>query len=377
MIDSCCSCCACETYWLGADYLGWQLDGTYLPPLVTTSPSTTPLADAGRLDQPTTQIVSGNSVVGDGWRNGFRIYGGVFLDDCHRTAIVGDYFSTGDDAYNYTSTQNANTIVTRPFYNTETGEDDAEFVSIPGQLDGQAIVSASDELQGAGLALQHCLWSCGNPCNDCRPSGNLMVIGGYRYYQYNSNLSITENLTALQGNTQGLVPGTEIYVRDSFTTRNEFHGGELGLQGRWKRSWWWFDGMAKMAIGGVKRTVTVDGQTINTVPNVGSASFAGGLLTSEVTNIGSYSDSQAVVIPHFRLGVGAQLTSMLSARCGYNLIIWNDVAQAASHLPPGLAVDPRNLPPVQAGGGPEPVFPGIQGSHLVAQGIDVGLLLSY
>jgi hypothetical protein len=204
-----------------------------------------------------------------------------------------------------------------------------------------------------------------------------MLIGGYRYYQYDSDLSITENITALPGNTQGLVAGTEIYVRDSFTTRNEFHGGELGIQGQWKRSCWWLDGMAKMAIGGVERTVIVDGQTITTVPNVGSSTAAGGLLTSSVTNIGTYEDSEAVVIPHFRLGIGVQLTELLSARCGYNVIIWDDVAQAASHLPPGLEVDPRNLPPVQAGGGPEPVFPGIQGSHLVAQGLDVGLMLSY
>ena len=91
--------------------------------------------------------------------------------------------------------------------------------------------------------------------------------------------------------------------------------------------------------------MTIDGTTINTVPNVGSAEFEGGLLTSEATNIGTYADNSLAIIPEFRLGVGTQLTNNVSVRAGYNFIIWNAVARAGSQLPPGLEVDPRNLPP--------------------------------
>lgn len=204
-----------------------------------------------------------------------------------------------------------------------------------------------------------------------------MLLAGYRHLQFNSNLSISEDLTVLPGTSTPLVPGTNILVDDRFSARNEFHGGELGLQGRVKRSWWWVDGMAKLSIGNMHRSVTVDGQTINTVPAGGQAEFVGGILTSEVTNIGHYSDNKTVVIPEFRLGIGMQVTQRVSAKAGYNLIIWNDVAHAAAHLPPGLAVDPRNLPPIQAGGGSEPEFPGIRGSNLVAHGVDVGLEFTY
>jgi hypothetical protein len=64
------------------------------------------------------------------------------------------------------------------------------------------------------------------------------------------------------------------------------------------------------------------------------------------------------------------VTRCWSVHAGYNVIIWSDVARAASHLPPGLEVDPRNIPPVQAGGGSAPEFPGIRGSQLVAHGFD-------
>jgi hypothetical protein len=46
-------------------------------------------------------------------------------------------------------------------------------------------------------------------------------------------------------------------------------------------------------------------------------------------------------------------------------------------LPPNLAVDPRNIPPVAAGGGASPLFPGLGGSELVAHGLDLGVEYAY
>jgi hypothetical protein len=266
--------------------------------------------------------------------------------------------------------------VTRPYFNSQTGEQDVEFVSIPDELDGTARVFAGDDFQGAGLTLQRCVYSCCDPCG-CGPSTNVVMLGGYRYYEYDSNLTITENLTVLPGTTQPFVPGTTFLVQDSFITRNQFQGGEIGIQGRRIFRHFWCDAAAKMAIGSNRRIVTVNGQTITTVPNGGTDEAAGGLLTSEVTNIGRYTDNSTVVIPDFRLGVGAIVTNHLSVRAGYRVIVWADVARAADHLPPGLAVDPRNIPPVQPGGGPEPIFPGIQGTQLVAHGFDFGVEFTY
>ena len=365
-----------ERLWLGIEYLSWRLDGSHLPPLVTASPAGTPLNQAGRLDDPSTQVLVGNEIIGDGWRDGWRIQGGFWLDNCRTWAIAFDYFDTGGDGYDYVSNSPSGLIIGRPFFNTETGQDDAQLISVPNELDGRLRVHGHSDFRGAGATMQQLLWCCGDP-NSCCPSRSLMLLAGYRHLQFNSNLSISEDLTVLPGTSTPLVPGTNILVDDRFSARNEFHGGELGFQGRVKQSWWWVDGMAKLSIGNMHRSVTVDGQTINTVPGGGQAEFVGGILTSEVTNIGHYSDNKTVVIPEFRLGIGMQVTQRVSAKAGYNLIIWNDVAHAAAHLPPGLAVDPRNLPPIQAGGGSEPEFPGIRGSNLVAHGVDVGLEFTY
>jgi hypothetical protein len=361
--------------WVGAEWIHWRLDGNHLPPLVTDGPVTTSINNVARLDDPGTRILSGHETVNDDWRDGYRVFGGVWLDCCRTCGVGVDYFNTGDDDYRFTSKNDPTRVVGRPFFNTELGQDDVQLVSQPGELDGTARVKSGDNFQGAGLTFNRQLWQCCDPCS-CN-SKELNALGGYRFYQYDSNLSITENLTVLPGTNSPLVPGTTFFVQDRFHTHNEFNGGEIGLQGLCKRSCWWFDGMAKLAMGEQHRTVTVNGRTFIDVPGGGTFEAPGGLLTSALTNIGRYDDSDFVVIPEFRLGIGTQITHYLSVRAGYNVIIWNDVARAASHLPPGLQVDPRNLPPVQAGGGPEPEFPGIRGSELIAQGLDLSFMFAF
>ena len=368
--------CTFTEGWFAAELLRWRLDGDRLPPLVTVgSPNANP-ATVARLNDPDTQILSGDDTVNENWRYGIRLNTGIWLDRCHTFSIGADYFDLGDDEYDFDSDSGTTRVVGRPFFNTELGMDDVEFVSVPNELLGSAGVNSNDDFRGAGLTFNKCLWSSCDPCCDSK-SSQLNMLGGYRFYNYDSNLRITEDLIVLPGTTTPLVPGTTIFLRDSFHARNEFNGGEIGLEGCKKNCWWRIEGMAKVAMGAQNRTLIVDGQTNTTVPGGGTARTTGGLLTSEVTNIGRYHDSDFVIIPEFRVGLGASITRGWSVRAGYNVIIWGDVARAASHLPPGLEVDPRNLPPVQAGGGPEPEFPGIRGSQLVAHGLDLSMVWEY
>jgi hypothetical protein len=381
--DSCGDCCdgmckgnGCDRFWVRGEYLYWQVTGQQAPPLVTSSPEGTSLATAGRLDQSTTTVLVGNDELTDGWQPGFAISGGFWLDPCLGLAVTGDYFRLEEDGFNSSLGPADSIIYARPFFNSELGQQDAEMVNVPDELAGNVHVQSTTQFQGAGLGLEKCLGSYGDQ-NSCAPSGWLTLIGGYRYYQHNSSLQINEDLTVLDGTSTPLVPGTEILVEDKFGARNQFHGGEIGLQGRRQEGFIWLDGLAAIAIGGNMRDVSINGGTQTTVPNAGTTSSPGGLLTSGVTNIGNYSDTKATVVPRFRLGVGCQISQRVSARFGYNVIVWNDVVQAASQLPPELATDPRNLPPVQAGGGPQPANPGMFGTTVVAHGADLGLEVTF
>jgi Putative beta barrel porin-7 (BBP7) len=362
--------------WFGAEYLGWRLDGNPLPPLVSAGPVTTPPADVAQLDDPDTVILAGDEMVNDDWRSGYRIAGGFWLESSHTFGGGADYFDAGNDDFDFVSPQDPALVVGRPFFNSETGLDDLQLISAPNELDGTVEVDSNDDFQGAGVTFNGSLWRDGDP-RWSEISSDISLLGGYRYYTYDTSLSVIERLTVLPGTLTPLVPGTTFLLQDSFRTQNEFHGGEIGLQASKHRGKWWLDGLSKIAIGAQRRAVIIDGQTIIDVPDGGVATAAGGLLTSEITNVGRYQDSDFVVIPEFRLGVGVKLARWLSVHGGYNVIIWSDVARAASHLPPGLAADPRNLPPIQADGGPDPAFPGSRGSQLVAHGFDASVMCQW
>jgi Putative beta barrel porin-7 (BBP7) len=361
--------------WFGAEWLRWRLDGGRLPPLVTEGPSTAPLSTVARLHDPDTNVLT-DKTVNDDWRNGFRFYSGFWLDGCHTVGIGCDYFDVGNDNYHALMGSDPTHDMGRPFFNTQSGQEDVEFVSMPNELDGTVRVNSNDGLQGAGLLLSNRIWQyCDSYCPG--HGAQLILLSGYRFYQYDSNLSVTENITVPPTTMSLLVPGTTFFVQDRLRSENEFHGGEIGLQGVGKHRWWWLDGMAKVAFGEQYRTVTVNGQTIINVPGDTTADYTGGLLTSEATNIGRYRDSNFVLIPEFRLGGGMRVTRCCSIRAGYDVILWAGVARAGSQLPPGLGVDPRNLPPVVAGGGADPEFLGIRGSQLAAQGFDFSVIWQF
>jgi hypothetical protein len=360
-----------QDVWFNADYLLWRTNGSWLPPLVTTSPAGTPINQAGQLDEPSTTVLAGNQSVSGDWRYGFRLDGGFRL--LPSLAIVLDYFNAGRDAYGFSANSNTSPILARPFLDAQTGDQNSELIGFPNEYAGRINLSSFAHFQGAGGGLQKCLWDASYGGNHC-DSETLNLIAGYRYYQHDSLLEINHDATVLQVNP----PGNRVIVQDRFVALNEFNGGELGVQGRLQRSRWWFYGLAKFAIGANRRTIYISGSRaiLNAAGTSGTIS-RGGLLTSDLTNIGTYINTRGAFIPQFRIGAGYQLTHALSIKAGYNLIIWNNVVQAASELPPGLAVDPRNIPNIQAGGGRDPAFPGFRGTNLVAHGFDFGLTLAY
>jgi hypothetical protein len=363
-----------EILWFNATYQVWKRDGVRLPPLVTASPAGT-INNQAILGFPTTTVLAGDREVSDDWRSGFGFEFGYWLDPHSDWALCGDYFNAGRDSYNFLVDTTDGRIIGRPFLNAQTNEQNARLLNLPGQLVGGVGVNAFDDFQGAGFWMQRRLWTRGEACSTAG-GAKLNLLGGYRYYHHDSLVYVREDYVAQAGNSFGLPAGQIHLAADKFAGRNEFHGFELGLEGRVQRCRWWAEGLAAVALGGARRVVFVEGTTLNFDPGFAPQAAQGALLVSGVTNFGRYTDDQAQAIPRFRLGAGWQATDRLSFRAGYNVVVWESLVQAANHLPPNNAADPRNLEiPPAAGGGPEPAFPGIRGTTMVAQGLDLGLEL--
>jgi hypothetical protein len=358
------------------ELLLWRVDGAHLPPLVTENRLNFPPS----LALASTDVLAGNNVAGNSWRTGYRLELGVWFDDCQETALIGDYFNVGQDDYDYYYPGGSGTNVGRPYFDTQLGfqfyrpisGNYVDYEDDPITYDGTVNATYDDDFQGAGLLVQQRVYLVGD-ASGCGPSTQVMVLGGYRFLSYDSQLRIDDSRTVIAGTGEG----SQDFRRDLFNTDNEFHGGELGVMARFTQTGCWFDGSFKLALGGHQKRATISGNTA-TISDTGVVEFAdGGLLTSSQTNIGTYTDSRFRLIPTFRMDAGVRLTPQWTFQAGYTAIIWGGVTRAAAIMPPNLAVDPSNIPPVSPGGNASPVFPGLGGSELVAHGLDLGIEYRY
>lgn len=127
----------------------------------------------------------------------------------------------------------------------------------------------------------------------------------------------------------------------------------------------------KMALGNNRSTVTIDGQTVNTVPAGGSATFVGGLLAQQ-TNIGRYERDAFGFIPELTITARRDVTCNLSISVGYNLMYWT------ATLRPGDQIDRQvsQFPPEAPMGTQRPAF-NFQSGSFWAQGLNLGLAYQF
>src|SRR5207249_2738647 len=153
---------------------------------------------------------------------------------------------------------------------------------------------------GWEMNLREALWRAG--------CFKMDLIGGFRYFQLEDTLTLTENVRVLPGAltvATGTLPGTQFVVQDQFHTLNKFYGGQFGLKSEWHLgSRWKLDSSAKFFFGAVEQKVDIFGQTtISNSPTGGNGTFTGGLLALNGTNIGSHHRT--------RLGIGSEVGANL------------------------------------------------------------------
>ncbi len=398
----CCPCGPAGRFWARADYLLWWSRGAGVPPLVTTGSPNDPVP--GALGQPNTEILFGGRTYNGDARHQYRFQFGYWLGDCRRWAIQADWLDLGQSNANFSASSEGSPILTRPFYDVLRQLEAVEIIAYPGVAEGQVDARVSNSFHSAGANLRRNLRCCFSECGSCETScetktsctdalscWRLDLIGGYRHYSLEDGVTLREQITLLEGQG-GHVAGTRFDVRDSFRSRNEFHGGEIGLIAQRFRGRWSFEFLAKLAMGNNRQVVTIDGQTIIHVPGQmqlahggGPRGFApansvvpantqvthrGGLLALENTNIGVYERNDFALIPQFGFEVGYQLTQCSRVYMGYDLLLWWNVKRAGNHIDP--RVNTSFMPPqIAPGGEPLPEF-AWRSTDFWAQGLNLG-----
>ncbi len=388
--DPCCT--PSGGYWFQTDYLLWWTRGSQLPALITTSPVGTP---PGVLGNQTTEVLFGDERVNGDGQSGYRITFGHWIDCTATVGMEGDYFDLGGNTTRYSSgISSGDPVLARPFYDVVNDRQSSQLIAYPDRAAGEGRVKAWDRFKSAGARMRYnicnritcCQSSCGadscgvDPCGgglSCYTTRNarsfrLDFLAGYRYYQLNGNLEISEEVISLDPGGPMAV-GTMFDIDEIFRASNEFNGAELGLEAEFCRGRWSLELLGKMALGSNYRVVTINGITNITVPGQATATHAGGLLALP-TNMGSFADDKFAIIPQFGIELGYRLNRHLQFHAGYNFIYWTDVIRAGDQI--DMGINPSQIPPGTLSGEARPAFE-FADSDFWAHGLNLGLEVTF
>ncbi len=318
-------------FWGRAEALYWWTRGSNTPPLVTTSPDTTPQNLAGILPNATT--VFGGQPLNQQGRSGGRFTLGYWFDDCQAFGVENTFLFLANARDSYRNTSDGSPILARPFFNVLNGQQDADLIAFPNVVVGSINATTSRQVLGNEVNMRRALY-----VDDCH---RLDMLAGYRFFHFAEGLNVSSQTTSTdQG---GSIPiGTQFSIVDSFGTRNQFNGGQLGLNSQYTNGRWTVDFLAKVALGAINQRVQIGGNTTVTVPNTAPVSNAGGILALG-SNSGTFNRNQFSVLPEFGTNLRYQLTPLWRMNVGYTFMLLTNVVRPGDQIDTRL--DPNQFPP--------------------------------
>jgi hypothetical protein len=349
-------------FWAEMEYLAWSVKGDRLPPLVTTSPTGTPLAQAGILGAPGTTVLFGDSSVNDGWRSGGRLRAGYWFDPQHQSGIEASIFGLEQASTGFSTTSSGTPVLARPFLEANTGLQNSTLIAFPGLVSGAVSASEISRLYGAGALYRRDIGSYAMPWGAERFS----VLIGYRFLHASDRLDIATTSTAVAG--ANIPAGTVFAPTDSFHARSNFHGFDLGVAGAFSRGPWMLEWWAKVALGANFNEAQINGTTSITAGGITTTS-PGGLLALS-SNIGNYTQTRFAAVPDFAVKAGYEFAPAWRVVAGYELLYWTGVQRAGGLI--DTTVNPNLIPPA-VGGGPQRPQAQFDTSSLLAHGFSVGI----
>ena len=130
----------------------------------------------------------------------------------------------------------------------------------------------------------------------------ITALAGFRY----ADLRETLNISTLSSDIL-TSPQTVLAQSDSFNTRNQFYGAQLGGRVNWQGDLFGVDLTGKLAFGATHQTIDIQGYSTQTGPGGINGTFPGGFFT-QTSNIGHYSANRFTVIPALEVKVYMFLT---------------------------------------------------------------------
>lgn len=322
------------TVWMKAEFLMWFPQERSTPPLgVRSAQGTLPILNQTLSP---TAVPFGDSFGGDlvpGFRGDIGRY---FADGAF--GIGGRIWVLGDDEDNLNFGGNGlGESLGVPIFNTNTDPmffgENAIFI---GFNDGDPRNQGSVEVRSALSIVAAEIY--GRALLSKSKNHRFELLGGYSHFNIEDRLDINVQAIAL--------PGAQMRVfNDSFNTRNEFHGGQIGSEISLSRGRWTASSLTKVHLGNMSQRINVRGTTAQSlVPNppVGVAN-EGLFARGETLALNGFKRDLLSFAPEMNLKLGYQFRDHVNLHVGYTFIYWNDIALAGDQMNRNVFIDTANF----------------------------------
>jgi hypothetical protein len=348
-----------ESVWAQIDYLMWWGKGVRIPYIATTEL----LSGDGIVGKAGTQIAFGGDRVDDRLRNGGRIRFGAWLDAERQYGVGGSFLAVETISTIFSRFSDGTPLLARPFFDVDINEQSVLVVADPGSSEGSIFYRSDNNFLAAGGFLTRQL-SMG-------PHYRLDAVLGYRFVRLDESLEIND---VSEVTDAGVFPvGTTFVGTDQFGTENEYQAGQIGLSAEGRNGPWQYSALAALSMGNVRQRVSIDGQTVTTVPGFDPTTTEGDLFALP-TNIGNYQRNRFALLPEATLEVGYQIRPRTLIRVGYSILYLNKVVQAARQIDTG--VNPTQLNGGMLVGPARPAFFFRESGYFI-HGLNLGLEFRY
>ena len=268
-------------------------------------------------------------------------------------------------------------MIGRPFFNINTGMQDRELTTNPAFSTGSLQVNSSSSLWGAELNKRVLLWA---GCDF-----DVTGLVGFRYLNLKEQLRIeensflTQNLFAPGQVVPAFFAGDNIFTFDRFDTHNRFYGGQVGVNGEWRRGPWSLDARASSSPSASRiKPSTSTAASASTRATGAVQNFPGGLYALPNANIGHFAQTRFAVVPEVGVKLGYNITDNIRVHVGYDFLYWSSVVRPGDQI--DTALDANRIPnfggafpPAQQ---PRPIVP-FRTSSYWALGLNAGVEWRY
>ena len=162
---------------------------------------------------------------------------------------------------------------------------------------------------------------------------------GYRFYSYAETLHMNQSVTPLGAN---FISGTQILSNDEFSTRNQFHGLDMGLRPQFFFNDLAIEFVGKVAFGNLHQDININGSQTTTVPGVGTTTDVGGVYALS-SNIGNRSSNHWYALPEADVNLTWNIRNNVQLRLGYSVLLLSGLARAGNQV--DTFINPALFPP--------------------------------